>query len=86
MRGLRRLGRCLAGLLIVLGGVLGVSYFQKRFDGADIQKALRAVLLKDPDATDCRGEVVSRFRGHVRVQCGDQAWIVDVVHGEIHSP
>ena len=85
MRGLRWLGRCLAGLLVVLGGVLGVSYLQKRFDDADIRKAIDAVILKNPGVSDCRAEVVSRLRGHVRVQCGNKAWIVDVTRGQILS-
>jgi hypothetical protein len=77
------MGKWLMGSLILAGGVLGVSYLQKRFDDADIRKAIHAVLLKHPEASGCRAEIVSRMRGHVRVRCGDRAWMVDIVHGQI---
>lgn len=81
----RWMGKWLVGSLILAAGVLGVSYLQQRFDDADIRKAIDAVLLKHPEASDCRAEIVSRVRGRVRVQCGDRAWIVDIVHGQILS-
>ena len=76
--------------LIVLSGVLGVSYLQNRFDEADMRKAVGAIRQKFPQETrdhECVSTVLSRFRGVIRVECGTQSWDVDVVRGiiEAHS-
>jgi hypothetical protein len=77
------------GFLLLLGGLLSVSYLQKKFDDGDGKKAVNAVRSKFPDVADCRYEITSRFRGLVDVRCREQGqewiWTVDVVHAFISS-
>ena len=80
--------RRLLGFSLLALGVIGLSYLQGRFDHADLKQALEAVRQRFPDATDCRAEVVSRFRGEVSVNCGERKWEVNVVKGmigEVHG-
>lgn len=79
--------RWIGGLLVLIVGILTVSYLQGRFDEGDLKKAILVVQEKIPDAKNCEGEVVSRFRGRVRVKCwrNNQAeeWVVDLIHAKI---
>ena len=77
--------RYLAGCVVLLIGVLAVSYMQNRFDEADVKKALKAVELKFPEARSCQAQIRSRFRGEVEVRCENQIWVVDVVRGKIEK-
>ncbi|MBI1910204.1 MAG: hypothetical protein HYS22_08560 [Deltaproteobacteria bacterium] len=72
----------LAGLVVVVG-LVTLSWLQGRFDKGDKQRALQAVLLQEPEATDCRATMVSRFKGTVQVDCRDHSWRVNVVKGVI---
>lgn len=75
-----------ASLLVVFAGIMGVSYLQKKFDDADLKKALRAIESKFPEAKSCKGQIQSRFRGLVLVQCQEGKWLVDVTRGIIETP
>ncbi len=87
---LRQVFRVLVGSVLVLAGILAVSYMQKRFDDGDVRRAEAAVRAKVsglPVTQACVSEMTSRFRGQVKVTCGVRAWLVDVVHAtlqEIH--
>ena len=76
-----------AAILVLLLGVLAVSYMQGRFDEGDLKKAIAVIEARYPDATRCQVELISRLRGHLKVQCwrNDQQeeWIVDLVHQTI---
>lgn len=76
--------RFLLALSVLVGGILTVSYMQKKFDEGDLRRAVGAVQAKFP-VRDCRAEVISRFRGTVRVACGERRFFVDVVKGIIES-
>lgn len=70
----------------LLSGILVVSYVQKRFDDADMKKALQAlqaIQSRFPKVTECGPEVTSKLRGRVQVICREGRWIVDVVEGTI---
>ena len=73
--------RLFLALLVLLIGVVTLSYLQKRFDAADIRKGLEAVHKKFPEATNCKGRVTSRFRGEVMVICQEGGWRVNLVQG-----
>ncbi len=77
--------RIIVSLVLVQAVIFTISYVQERFDRSDRKKALQVIQLKWPDATDCRAEVVSRFRGQVRVSCGEGSFLVDVVRGLIEQ-
>ena len=68
----------LSGLVLFLG-LATVSYIQRRFDNADLKKALQVVAIKRPQAQNCRAEITSRFRGTIKVTCDGETWLVDVV-------
>ncbi|MBI2083077.1 MAG: hypothetical protein HYT76_05865 [Deltaproteobacteria bacterium] len=77
-----------AAVGVLLVGVFLVSYMQRKFDEGDSRRALAVIQGNFPDVHDCNAEVVSRFRGHVRVRCyrgEDQTeeWLVDLVHSTI---
>lgn len=78
--------RVVTGAFLVLLGLMGVSYLQKRFDDGDLRKALAVVRgrvtdLEKPE--ECAAEVVSRIKGDIRVRCGQRSWIVDVLGARI---
>ncbi|MBI2982154.1 MAG: hypothetical protein HYY44_07685 [Deltaproteobacteria bacterium] len=79
--------RLSAAILVLVLGVLAVSYMQARFDEGDLTRAILAVQKKVPGAEKCEGEVASRFRGQVRVRCWqnnqEQEWLVDLVRSTI---
>lgn len=78
--------RIIFGAFLLFLGIAGVSYLQSRFDTGDEKKALQAILLKHPELSDrCRTSILSRVRGIVRVDCGTQAWVVDVLKGEMRE-
>lgn len=77
--------RWLAALLVLIVGLVGLSFLQKKFDEGDLQKALGVVRLKVPGTQNCRGEILSRVRGRARVVCEEGSWIVDVVRGTIEK-
>lgn len=80
----RLIFQILIGSLLILAGLLGVSYMQHRFDASDEKKALQALSLKYPDLVSpekCVAVMESRTRGTIRVTCGDRAWMVDVLAG-----
>ncbi len=78
--------KVLFGSTLLSLGIAGVSYLQNRFDTGDEKKALQAVYVKHPKlAGRCRASMVSRVRGIVQVDCGTNAWIVDVLKGEIQD-
>jgi hypothetical protein len=79
---MRVLRWCL-GILVVVAGVITLSYLQNRFDHADLKKAVQALEGRVEDVSKCVPEVVSRFRGHVRVKCGTEEFLVDIVKGMI---
>lgn len=78
-----RFFRIFIAFLVLMGGVIAVSYVQKRFDEGDTKKAIQAVQVKFPEARECRAEVISRMKGFVKVQCQDRVWQVNVVNGTI---
>lgn len=75
--------RCLLAFLMLVLGVLTVSYMQKRFDDSDLKKAVAVVQAKAPGFTGCRAAVTSRSRGRVSVVCDQGRWLVDVTQGLI---
>ncbi len=79
---MKRVRYVLAGVMLLVG-VLTISYLQARFDRADIRKAVAAVQARFPGLVECHGEMSSRFWGQVRVDCEGKSWVVDVVKGEI---
>lgn len=78
-----RIVRFLLACLVLLTGLAVLSYLQKRFDEADIRKALEAVHKKFPEALNCEATVTSRLRGEVRVICQEGSWKVNLVRGVI---
>ena len=80
-RPLRFFGAVLVGLL----GMMAISFMQKKFDDADLRKAEQAIRLRFPQVTECHSSVESRFRGWVRVVCGEKSWRVDVTRGFIEA-
>lgn len=77
--------RGFAAALLILGGLLAVSFLQKKFDEGDLRKALQAVEIKFPGMKNCQAEILSRVRGRTRVKCEEGSWIVDVVRGIIEK-
>ncbi len=73
-------------MLVAFVGIMSVSYLQKKFDDADLKKALNAIQTKFPEAKSCAGKIQSRFRGLVLVQCHEGTWVVDVTRGMIETP
>lgn len=75
--------RFLLACLVLLTGLAVLSYLQKRFDEADIRKALEVAHKKFPEALNCEARVTSRIRGEVEVICQGGSWKINLVKGVI---
>ena len=69
--------------LVLISGILLVSFMQFRFDQSDLRHAVEAVQARVPGALGCRAEILSRVKGEIRVSCQGRVWAVDVVKGLI---
>ena len=79
--------RWLAAFVTLVLGIFGISTLQKKFDEGDLRKALAVVEAKAPPKglSGCRAEIVSRWRGRMRIRCDEGSWIVDVIGGTLEK-